>query len=88
MRRRLGPRTFMRLDFYAPRLLCARSTKKIFFQKNFFFQEKEFFSKKTCFLQNNVFLPPQIFFLSNDSLFSIKNLKQKLSNKKFYFDFN
>ena len=71
----------MRRDFYAPEV------QKNFFPKQLFFQEKEFFSKKTFFLQNNVFLHPQIFFLSNDSLFSIKNFfGKKLSNKKFYFD--
>ena len=72
----------MRRDFYAPEV-----QKNFFSKKNFFFSRERIFFQKNIFLQNNVFLPPKIFFLSNDSLFSIKNfLNKKLSNKKFYFD--
>ena len=48
MGRQLGAGTFMRLDFYAPRLLGARG-KKLFFVKKIFFFKKKFFSKTQVF---------------------------------------
>ena len=72
---RLGAGTFMRLDFYALRLLGARG-KKFFFQKKIFlnFFTKNFFSKKNFFFQKVVF-QEKIFF----------SQKQVFSKKKFFF---
>ena len=74
---RLCAGTFMRLDFYAPRLLGARGkkifSKKIFFQKKiFFFSKKSFFFKKKIFFHKNKFFSEKKFFFSKKHFFSTK----------------
>ena len=71
--RRLCDGTFMRLDFYAPRLLGTRGkdffSKKswnFFSKKSFFFQEKDFFSQKQVFFQKKFFFPKKHFFLQKN----------------------
>ena len=71
MRRRLSAETFMRLDFYAPRLLgfffpkSFFSRKKICFNKTSFSPKKSFFFQKIFFSTKNDFLSQELFFLSN-----------------------
>ena len=97
MRRRLGAGTFMRLDFYAPRLLGARGKKiffqifQKFFQKNFFFPKKFFFQEKDLFSQKQVFFQKSTFFykkcLSSQIFFFLSN-DSLFSNKNFFQHFD
>ena len=88
MRRGLCARTFMRLDFYAPRLLCTRGKKnffsnnfsKIFFKKNFFSKTKFCFPKKVLFFFK-CFFPKKVFFQEKDFF----SQKQVFFSKKAFF---
>ena len=98
----LGAWTFMRLDFYAPRLLGARGKKfffqifqqffeKKFFQKNFFFPKKVFFSRKRSFFTKTSFFPKKHFFLQKTfffpKFFFLSN-DSLFSNKNFFQHFD
>ena len=86
---RLGAGTFMRLDFYAPRLLGARG-KKNFFQKIFQkFQKKFSFKKKIFFFQKKFFFQEKDFFFTKTSFFFHKNIFffYKKTFSKFFFFF-